>query len=213
MIKRFWLIMGMIAVGICNVYGQQPSYRPVDNVGQVKNTLDSISNHVQTIKSEFVQQKHMKELSVTVQSKGKFWFKKENSIRWEYTEPFQYSIIINKGNLQIDDEGKKSRYNVNQSNLFQEVGHVITRLVKGEIGESQKYDLTFQENNQYYLISMIPKNQQLGDILSEMRMFFDKETFMVSKIKMIEQKDNYTLIRFKNRKINEAVSDEIFSMD
>ena len=40
-------------------------------------------------------------LSEKIISKGKFWFKKDNLVRLEYVQPYQYLMIINKNNIFI----------------------------------------------------------------------------------------------------------------
>ena len=54
-----------------------------------------MSKNTLSIESDFVQEKNLQVLSEKIISKGHFTFKKENRLRWEYTSPSKYLIVIN----------------------------------------------------------------------------------------------------------------------
>src|SRR5262245_1118284 len=77
------------------VQAQYPGYKILTDANDFKTKFTAASQKTNTIKSDFVQEKELSMLSEKIVSRGKFWFKRENAVRMEYTTPFQYLMIIN----------------------------------------------------------------------------------------------------------------------
>ena len=67
---------------------QHAGYKPVTDMAAFKQDFTAASQKIQTIKSDFLQEKNLAMLSDKIVSKGKFWFKKNNLVRMEYQQPF-----------------------------------------------------------------------------------------------------------------------------
>lgn len=91
-IKRtFYLFILIFNTAFVNA---QETYTAIANTDNFKNNLLNASKNSKTIESEFIQVRSMGMLTDKVASKGYFWFKKPNCIRWEYTSPYSYLIIL-----------------------------------------------------------------------------------------------------------------------
>ena len=77
---------------------QYPGYKPIGDPVRFKELFTTTAKSTQTIKSDFTQEKELSLLSEKIVSRGKFWFKKENKVRMEYQQPFQYLMVINQNN-------------------------------------------------------------------------------------------------------------------
>ena len=62
-----------------------------------------------TISSNFTQYKHLDFLSNDIVTKGKLAFKTPDLVKWEYTEPYKYTVLFKNETLFINDEGKKMK--------------------------------------------------------------------------------------------------------
>ena len=144
-------------------------------------------------------------------SKGKFLFKKENSIRWEYKEPFVYLIIINDGEIFIKDENKENKFDMKSNKTFKGINDMIVNSVSGNIMDDDNYAVSYYESAAGYMVQLIPKDDKLKEYMSTIQVFFDKTSYDVVKVKMIEESEDYTSIEFKNRVVNSEVSDDKFS--
>ncbi len=209
--KTHWIILLLLFGKL--LLAQESDYKIPDNPEELGKKLNEMANSLHTIEADFVQEKHMDFLQMAIKSKGKFYFKKNNQLRWEYNDPYLYVIIINDGKLIIHDEGKNTEIKVKGNKIFQQVNDIIIASVKGEIMDDDRFNVTLLENQDYYLVKLLPKASEMSEIIKEMHMFFDKETISVSKIKMVEPTNDYTLINFKNKKINEPISSDIFSVN
>jgi outer membrane lipoprotein-sorting protein len=85
--------------------------------------------------------------------------------------------------------------------------------IRGTIlNEDKKFRFEYRENNQYYLVKMNPLSQQLKTYITEIRIFFNKNTNYVSRLEIEEASGDYTKIEFTGLKINNDVPDENFSV-
>jgi len=212
MIKNYYLLISLYVFLLPQFVSGQ-TFKPISDVEALKTKLANENTKLQSITSDFVQEKHLTILSEDIVSKGKFYFKKDRQIRWEYTEPYNYLIIINGDQIHIRDDKKTSNYNAGSNKMFKEINDLITNLIQGNtLNEKKKFDLSFFEDNSFYLIRMIPKNKGMKEFLSQIEMYIEKKTFTVAKLLMIEPSEDYTLIKFENKHLNETIPNNTFTI-
>ena len=110
-----------------------PQNKPMNtaSIEELKINIRDAAQRIQTISCDFIQEKEMSMIKEKIVSTGKFYFKKEKMLRWEYLQPFTYQIIIINDQISINDENKVNRFNVQSNKIFQEINHIIL----GSIGE------------------------------------------------------------------------------
>src|SRR3569832_1483004 len=89
------LICGIVAMA------QPKGFQPVKDVQAFQTALTRSNASVQTISSDFSQVKNLALLADKIKSKGKFFFKKEDKVRIEYTSPFSYLLVMNGGQIMV----------------------------------------------------------------------------------------------------------------
>ncbi len=205
----FILLMGLVPIDLAGQEDFVPASDPEGLVEQINHNASDI----ESIQSSFIQKKQLEFLDETIMSKGKFWFRMENSLRWAYEEPFQYTIIIHGGKFQIKDGEQISAYDIESNAAFKEINDLIIGMVQGNVMKQDKFDLKAFENEQYYLLKLIPRDIQMRAVISTMEVYFDKTDLMVSEILMRESEKDYTVITFFDRSINESIPDAVFTTD
>ena len=188
-------------------------FTQVKDLKALEEKLNSNLANIETIKSDFIQLKELEYLDETIVSKGQFWFKKENQLRWAYDEPFEYVIILNNGKFIIQDESIVSVHDINSNQAFREINNLIINLVRGSLMEHDKFEIEAFENDTQYLVKLVPKDSNMRNVISNMEVYFDKKDLTVGKIIMHESASDFTVITFINKKLNEPIPDSIFSSD
>ncbi|MBK8807654.1 MAG: outer membrane lipoprotein carrier protein LolA [Bacteroidales bacterium] len=207
------LYIAFLLIGHQLVFAQESNYTLVPQNKEIETKINNMANSLNTIQSDFTQQKHMTYLSVTVESKGKFWYQKENKMRWQYTEPYKYTILIKDGKITIDDGGKNSEFKVKGNKIFEQMNEIISASIKGTIMKDERFAVTLYENNAFYMVKLLPKSPEVKEVIAEMFMYFDKTGFSVSKVKMVEKSGDYTLINFSNKKVNDPIPASVFILN
>lgn len=189
---------------------QEPVYKALTNTGQLEKRLTASSLKTTTIQADFIQKKHLEYLDAVIESEGKFRFKKKASLRWEYTKPFQYTIVLNNDKFTIKDANKKSEFDLKSNPAFQEVIGLISGSVQGTLVSGNKFHVKAFESKTQYQVKLEPKSRKMKEILKIIIMFFNKSDLSVSRVKMVENEEDYTDITFKNKVINEAIPESVF---
>lgn len=207
--QKFSLILLLFVMVTSSVFAKK--YTDVKDVAALKAKMIANSKKLQTIKSDFVQVKHIDFLESEITSNGKFFFKKDNKLKWQYTSPYNYVVTINNGKVTIEDDGKKSTFDAKSSKNFQELNDLLVGSVTGDIFSSGKFRIRYLQSDKHYVLLLFPKTASLKKNLKKMELFISKKNMSIDVVNMVEPSDDYTLITFKNKKLNATISDNIFS--
>lgn len=188
------------------------NFKAVKDTTALKQKIENMSKTVNSIESDFVQEKNLSMLSEKITSKGNFKFKKENMLRWEYHTPYKYLIVINKDKIWIKDEKKTQKYDMNSNKVFKEINDVMMSCVQGNIFKSGKFKVAYFESDKYFKLELIPLQKNMKESLKKINMYFDKSVTSVNKLDMIEPNDDYTTLEFTLKSQNAQLQDNIFTV-
>lgn len=189
----------------------QSSFKAMKDTVVFKLKVDKMSKETNSIESDFIQVKNLAMLSEKITSKGHFCFMKQNNLRWEYSEPYKYVIVINKDKILIKDENNKvKKYDMNANRVFKEVNDIMISCVNGDILKSNKFTIHYFENDKTYKLELIPLVKSMKESLKKINMYFDKNVTSVIKLEMVENGEDITTIDFTNKKLNAAIAPEKF---
>ena len=194
------------------ILGFSQIYKTVKDTAALKQKIESMSKTTSSIESDFVHEKNLSMLSEKIISKGHFVFKKENLLRWEYSSPSKYLIVINKDKITIKDEKKTTKYDMNSNKVFKEINDIMLSCVQGTIFKSNKFKTVYLENDKGYKLELIPQAKNMKETFKKINLYFDKTVTSVSKIEMIETNEDLTLLDFSNKKLNGPVLETIFTI-
>lgn len=192
---------------------QNEGYEKVRDVTDFRRQMEAITLNTITIRSEFVQEKQLSFMEEPIVSSGQFFFKKEQKIRWEYQQPFSYTVILNDNNLMINDEGHIHQIDLKGNKTFQEINTTIHHSLQGNIWSNSKdFVPVLWENENFYLIELTPQTKEIKTYLTKINVFFDKKSYQLAKVLMMEKDGDFTKITFQRQKINEPIKDELFRL-
>lgn len=207
------LISTLVFIAIFfSVNAQHAGYTTVKDTAAFKQQFTAASKQINTIKSDFEQEKNLSMLSEKIISKGKFWFKKDNMVRMEYTEPFQYLMILNNNNIYIKDGQKENKISANSNKVFKQVNKIVVDCVKGTAFSNTDFAVSVYESKQNYLIGLSPVAKTLKDIFKNINVIVDKKDYSVHTIEMDELSGDNTTINFINKEINTNLPDALFAL-
>jgi outer membrane lipoprotein-sorting protein len=205
------LVFFPILCAAVSLQAQKP-VTPMKNVAGFKEKLVTMTSKVNTIESDFVQEKHLSMLSNKIISKGYFCFKKDNNIRWEYVQPYRYLVIISNNKIFIKEDKNQKQYDIESNKMFQEMNRFISGCIQGDILKNEKdYQVGYFEDDNNYFVSLVPKAEAMRKMLNEIQIWFSKTDLTVSRINMVESGGDYTKIDFTNKKLNTNVPAEKFN--
>jgi len=209
--NRSCLIISIVLMLSLEAFTQVPTSLLKD-VPAFKKSLNSMSASLTTIQSDFIQEKKLSVLSNTLVSKGDFCYRKENLIRWEYVQPYRYLIIINGDKIYIKEEGGQRQFDAQSNKMFQEMNRFISGCIRGDIlNHEAEYKIRYFEDVESYFVTLVPVSERMRQMLNEIQIWFDRDDFTVSRIRMLESGGDYTRIDFVNKKLNTDIPLEKFN--
>ena len=209
--RKIILLLALLISGLISK-AQHAGYTSVSNLFKFKEQYTMTTEKIETIKSDFIQVKNLSMLSEKIISKGKFWFKKENLLRMEYTTPYEYLMILNKNNIYIKDGQKENKVSTKSNKLFQQINKITIDCVQGTVFTNPDFVTKVYENESNYLVQLSPENKALKEFFKTIDVIINKSDYEVTTIEMNENSGDNTIIQFTNRKINSVIPDAIFSI-
>ncbi len=207
---KIGFIVSCILFLASEVNAQYPGYKKVSDATAFRKKAQEYTRKTNSLESDFKQVKHLSMLTENSVSKGKFWFKKDNQLRWEYKEPVQYLIVLNSGKAYIKDNGKVKKFDINSNRIFKQVNELMLAAVKGDILESTDYKITYFEGTDTFLAELLPLQKNMKEYVTNILIYFDNKDFSVSKFRMSELSGDYTEVEFSNKKSNVSLENGIF---
>ena len=171
------------------------------------------SKKTTSITADFTQVKEMSFMEEEVKSSGKFYFNSDGHLRWEYTVPFSYTIIINGDRIRIIDEGKSKDFESGSNRMFLEISKVMTGMVDGTLLSSSQFSTAWFEAAGYYKAILIPEETTLKEYLARIEIRINNRDYTVEELRMYERSGDHTQIIFRNKLLNETIPADIFRLD
>ena len=204
------LLMALLSACSLTSIAQYSGFKPVNDLAGFKKQFATEAKKTQSIKSNFEQEKNLALLEEKILAHGKFYFKRENRVRIEYQKPFQYLLIMNGDQIVTRDNQKENKVNVKSNKLFQQVNRIMIDCVQGSIVDSKDFAVRVFENDKVWLLEMTPVDKTLRDFFKTIVIHADRKDYSVSSIDMQEPSGDNTLIKFVQKEVNVAVSDDLF---
>ncbi len=191
---------------------QYPGYKPIADPAKFKDEFGMAAKKTTTIKSDFVQEKNLGMLSEKIISRGKFWFKKDDQVRMEYNQPYQYLLIINKNNVFVKDGQKENKISTKSNKLFQQINKITVDCVQGTAFNNPDFKINVFESGQAYLIELTPVVKGIKEYFKNINVIISRKDYSVNKIEMYEQSGDNTMISFVNKELNPILPDALFAI-
>tara|TARA_Y100000782_G_C10187652_1_gene267762 strand:- start:683 stop:1315 length:633 start_codon:yes stop_codon:yes gene_type:complete len=205
-------LLGTVFILLSYTVIAQGDLTPVSDPTELKQGIEKMAQNTSTIQASFTQNKYLSILSNKLVSNGSLYFKKPQHVKWAYEKPYEYVIVLDGKQISISDEGKVNTFDVSSSKVFQQVNSLIVSSVRGDILQEDQFNISYFKSGASYVAKLVPKDANIKEYLSEIEVHFNKEDFSVDQLLMIEPSGDYTDITFNNKKLNQSLSDGVFSV-
>jgi outer membrane lipoprotein-sorting protein len=163
-----------------------------------------------TISSDFTQYKHLDFLSNDIITKGTLAFKTPNLVKWEYVDPYKYTVLFKNETLYINDEGKKNQVDMGSNKLFKQLNNLIINSIKGDMFDDEAFNIEYFKTDKNSLVYFIPKDKKSSKYIDAFHITFNTKGDVL-EVKMIEPSGDFTKIVFTNKELNKPLADAIFT--
>lgn len=204
---KYWSILFFLWAGICQA---QESILSTAEAAAFKSSVEQAIKDIKTIRTDFIQEKHMAFLTDKVRSRGEMYLVADGRLKWAYLEPNRYSLIFQGDKVIIDDNGKKSAIDGNQK-LFGQLSALISGSVRGDLFNDSEFTISFFKVKENVLVKLLPKNKTIRKYIKEVHLIFPPKESTVSEVKLVEPSGDYTLLKFINKQLNVTIDEGVFN--
>lgn len=193
-----------------SVFSQEQKMTATE-IAAFKATVEKETKTVKSLKTDFTQYKHMDFLSKDIETSGKMAFKTPNLLNWQYTKPYQYSIVFKSNKVYINDQGNKSTIDAGNSKMFEKINKLIIGSVSGNMFDDKEFNIAYFKTKDFYITKLSPTTATIKKYIKQVDLYFPINDATVSQVKLIEPSNDFTKIVFKNKQINAKVDDSVFT--
>lgn len=200
-------------ISLCffSVFAQPAGYKMVKDPLVFKSKFAEASQKITSIQSDFVQVKNLSMLNDKVTSKGKFFYKKSNKVRIEYTTPYQYLMVLNNHQMLVKDEQKASNYNTRSNKMMQSINNIMLDCMRGTVYQNKEFHVQVMEGSKDYLLQLNPVTSVMKKMFQRIEVYLDKSDLNVIRLNMVEQGGDNSLMTFSNRMMNTNLNESLFA--
>ena len=167
---------------------------------EVIRQLTQVASTMQSMQCRFVQEKTSSMLAEPSVAEGTMHYAAPDRMRWEYTAPYAFALVVNGERLVKVTDGKAEVLEGNAGRMYQG----MVNLIIGSASGKKLFDTGF------WRADMTPKRRDMKRMFSQLVFRFDKKTNGISRVEFVSANGDITSIRFEEIKVNEAVDDAFF---
>jgi len=167
---------------------------------------------IDTIVSDFEQERRTGLLDSVVSSRGRFFFKRNDRMRWEFKEPAASGFSVNgdRGKRWEAATNREDRFSLRQAPFIKVFTDQVFAWARADF-EGLKRSYRLEVLGEYPAdLKLVPLLPQLNEYVDYLRIVFSADSRHVVLIEIVEGDGDFTRIRFFNTYINRPLPDELF---
>ena len=150
-----------------------------------------------TLAYSFVQTKHSPLLATDAVSKGLLRLDGDRSMRWQYTEPTTFTLIVEGDSIYTIRGGKRHSLSGVSGKMTRGMARLMMQMTAGaSLTDDKLFLTTVVDENGIYRVTMIPKRRDMKRMMQQVVLTFDSKSLRIKSVRMIEKEDSYTHIDF-----------------
>jgi outer membrane lipoprotein-sorting protein len=177
----------------------------------VLDRLHGLAGGVETLASDFSQEKYLSVFQDVLPARGRFYYRKPDRLRWEMTEPVTSGFVLNgeTGRRWQEAGSRGERFDIARQPVMKIVADQLlawTRADFERLRRDYRISLTGEKPVQ---LRLDPKGAAAG-FLDHLSITFAPDGRHVQQVEVHEKGGDYTRITFHDTVVNGPLADELF---
>ena len=150
-----------------------------------------------TLSYTFVQTKHSPLLAQDAVSKGNLTLGSDRTMRWQYTEPQAFSLVVEGDSIYTIANGKRNSLSGASGKMTRGLAQMMMQMTDGaSLTNDKLFETQLAEEGTTYRATMTPKRRDMKRMMQQAVLTFDHKTLRIKSVRLIENNDSYTHIDF-----------------
>lgn len=178
----------------------------------VISALTQAAASMQTLQCGFVQEKTSSMLAEPSIAKGTMHYAAPDRMRWEYTEPYAFALVVNGDRIVKVADGKAEALDAKSGRMYQGMVGLIMGSASGKkLFDTSVFDVVLYDEDVCWRAEMTPKRRDMKRMFSQLVFRFDKKTKGISRVEFKDAGGDLTSIRFEDIKLNGVIEEKVFA--
>ena len=165
--------------------------------------------NVHAISADFTQEKHLPILAKPLISKGRLYYRRPDSLRWEYTSPVKSVLLMHDGEARrfvqtdrglVEDAGVRLQ-------AMQFVMPEISKWLSGRFQDNPLFKASLKPPNR---ILLVPTDAGMKRFIQRIELVLADRPGVIEEVLIYEGRDAYTRMVFSHTKVNPRLDDRLF---
>lgn len=170
---------------------------------EVTTALTEAAAAMQTLQCRFVQQKTSSMLAEPTVSEGVMFYASPDKLRWEYTAPFAFALVVDGERIVKVTDGKEETLDGRSGRMYQGMVDLIMGSASGKkLFDTSVFDIVLFDDDPFWRAEMTPKRRDMKRMFKQLVFRFEKKTNTISRVEFIEAGGDVTSIVFEDIKLN-----------
>ncbi len=197
---RLWIALLLL---LTVAAGPVAAAEPAPAVARVLARLQELAAGVNTLASDFVQEKHLAVFQEVLQSKGRLYFQRPDRLRWELTAPVASGFVLDggRGRRWNSRSGEEEDFQLDREPVMKLVAEQLFAWAGGDFTRlRQQYRISVL-NAAPVVLRLEPLAAASG-FLDYLRVAFAADGRHVEVVEVHEKDGDFTRIRFIDTRLN-----------
>ena len=210
--KKKAIFILLLALLSTSVWAQNEKPLSEAESQKVISMLTQAASSMQTLQCRFVQEKTSSMLAEPSIAKGTMHYAAPDRMRWEYTEPYAFALIVNGEQIVKVTDGKAEALDAKSGRMYQGMVGLIMGSASGKkLFDPTVFDVALYDDNAFWRAEMTPKRRDMKRMFSQLVFRFDKKTNGISRVEFKDAGGDVTSIRFEEMQLNGAIDEKVFA--
>jgi outer membrane lipoprotein-sorting protein len=171
--------------------------------------LKSAAGTVNSVRAEFIQEKHLKILARPLASSGVFYYQAPASLRWEYRSPLRNILLMDSERMERWVETAGSWVKEAGANLqaMQIVMEQIAQWLDGRFDDNPMFAASLDPGR---VIVLVPREKAFTRMIQRIDVRLSERAGVIDTVTIYEADDSFTRLAFKNVVLNSPIDASIF---
>lgn len=200
----------------CAPSGPAAEIKPEPKAGEIRSQIFTLiaagALTVQTLSSDFSQEKHLSMLKEPLISIGKFAYEKPDRLYWEIIKPSPAGFVVQGGQARRwgSDPRVTETLEIDQDPMVRAIVGQVFAWARADFPWLEKrYRITVMEEAPF-LLKLIPLSSQEKKFLNHITIAFSEDWTHVRSVEIHEKGGDFTRIRFLKPLLNPSLPKDLF---
>lgn len=210
---KLLLITVALGAGVAQGFGQSPKSNPSPR--EIVEAIDRSASSLQSMSCRFTQTKELSILQEKMVSNGVMYYCRQGGrLRWEYQSPYVYTFVMNGNRVMMRSDERTDVIDTSRNQLFGQIARIMMNTLTGRCltaAEEFKTEVRVEANE--WIAELTPRRRDMAQFFARIRLHFDPQRRVVSRVEMFEQSGDRTVIDLKNIRTDVELDEQLFAVD